>query len=166
MEIKTFLLSLFFLVAYVTASAQLKRTMVCPDINIDILDGIVNKTLLPNSTPGLIEKVLPCFTAAEPVGTNAKCGAGVFYKDKDVYFYTDRNYIEIGPAFKGKLSLPLMGARRNGLFNLLGSPQVKDVHWDAYQTSYGIIILNFNSANRVDKIQFSTQNANSIQLCQ
>jgi len=166
MEIKTLLLSFFFLISYVTASAQLKRTMVCPDINIDILDGIVNKTLLPNSTPGLIEKILPCFTGAEPVGTSAKCGAGVFYKDKDVYFYTDRDYIEIGPAFKGNLSLPLMGARRNGLFNLLGNPQVKDVHWDAYQTSYGILILYFNSANRVDKIQFSTQSANSIQLCQ
>ena len=39
-----------------------------------------------------------------------KCGGGVFYKAQDIYFYTGRDYVEIGPKFKGKLSWPLMGA--------------------------------------------------------
>jgi hypothetical protein len=148
------------------ASAQLKTTVKCPDFNIDILDGIINKNILPNSTVGQIKLNLPCFTSFEEEGTTAKCGAGVFYKDKDVSFYTTRDYVEIGPAFKGKISIPLMGAPRSGLFKWLGTPQIKDVKWDAFQTSYGVLILYYNDASKVNKIQFSTQTASSIKLCE
>ena len=147
-------------------SAQLKTTPKCPTIEINILDGIVNGTILPTSTVGQIKLNLPCFTSFEEEGTSAKCGAGVFYKDKDIYFYTTRDYVEIGPAFKGKLSIPLMGAPRNGLFKWLGPPQIKDVSWDAFQTSYGVLILYYNKAAKVNKIQFSTQSANTIHLCE
>jgi len=163
---KTIIAFLSSLVLSAAASAQLKTTPKCPAIEIDILDGIVNKTILPNSTVGQIKLNLPCFTSFEEEGTSAKCGAGVFYKDKDVYFYTSRDYIEIGPAFKGTLSVPLMGAPRNGLFKWLGTPQIKDVNWDAFQTAYGILILYYNSAAKVNKIQFSTLSSNTIHLCE
>lgn len=146
--------------------AQLKTTPKCPAIEINILDGIVNGNILPTSTVGFIKNNLPCFTSFEDEGTTAKCGAGVFYKDKDIYFYTTRDYIEIGPAFKGKLSVPLLGVPRNSLFKLLGSPQIKDISWDAFQTSYGILILYYNKESKVDKVQFSTQSASSIKLCE
>jgi len=148
------------------ASAQLKTTPKCPSFDIDILHGIVNQVILPTSTVGQIKLNLPCFTSFEEEGTSAKCGAGVFYKDKDVYFYTTRDYIEIGPAFKGKLSIPLLGASRNSLFKWLGTPQIKDVTWDAFQTAYGVLILYYNNTSKVDKIQFSTQTANTIHLCE
>ena len=154
----------FFL--FSAASAQLKTTPKCPEINIDLLDGLVNKNILPTSTVGQIKLNLPCYTSFEDEGTSAKCGAGVFYKDKDVYFYTTRDYIEIGPAFKGTLSLPLMGAARSSLFKLLGTPEIKDVHWDAFQTAYGILILYYDKNSKVNKIQFSTQGASSIHLCE
>jgi hypothetical protein len=163
---KTIIVSLFSLALCAVASAQLKTTPKCPDIDIDILDGTVNKILLPTSTVGQIKLNLPCFTSFEEEGTSAKCGAGVFYKDKDVYFYTTRDYIEIGPAFKGKLSVPLMEAPRNSLFKWLGTPQIKDITWDAFQTAYGILILYYNDAAKVNKIQFSTQSANTIHLCE
>ena len=163
---KTIIVFLSSLVLCAVASAQLKTTPVCPAIDIDILDGIVNKNILPNSTVGQIKLNLPCFTSFEEEGTSAKCGAGVFYKDKDVYFYTSRDYVEIGPAFKGTLSIPLMGAPRNGLFKWLGPPQIKDVIWDAFQTAYGILILYYDNAAKVNKIQFSTQSANAIHLCE
>ncbi len=164
---KTKIILVFFSSLLCTvASAQLKTTPKCPEINIDILDGIVNGNILPGSTVGQIKLNLPCFTGFEEEGTSAKCGAGVFYKDKDVYFYTTRDYVEIDSAFKGKLSVPLMGAPRNGLFKWLGPPQIKDVSWDAFQTSYGVLILYYNSATKVNKIQFSTQSANSIHLCE
>ena len=166
MNIKTILVTLIVITSSAVASAQLNITPKCKEIYVDLLDGIINKTLLPTSTVGQIKLNLPCFTSFEEEGTSAKCGAGVFYKDKDIYFYTTRDYIEIGPAFKGKLSLPLMGAPRNGLFKLLGSPQIKDVKWDAFQTSYGILILYYNSALRVNKIQFSKMSANTIKLCE
>jgi hypothetical protein len=163
---KKIIVSLSALFLCAVAPAQLKTTVRCPGINIDILDGIVNGNILPTSTVGQIKLNLPCFTSFEEEGTSAKCGAGVFYKDKDVYFYTTRDYVEIGPAFKGKLSIPLMGAPRNGLFKWLGSPQIKDVHWDAFQTAYGVLILYYNKAAKVNKIQFSTQSSNTIHLCE
>src|SRR5215212_11324497 len=90
----------FALVLSSGTSAQLKTTPVCPEIKIDILDGIINGKLLPGSTVGQIKLNLPCFSSFEEEGTSAKCGAGVFYKSNDVYFYTSRDYVEIGPAFK------------------------------------------------------------------
>src|SRR5580700_5852038 len=116
---KAMVIGMAFLVLPGPGMTQLKTTTKCPDIVVDILDGIVNGTILPTSTVGYIKKSLPCFSSFEDVGTPAKCGAVVFYKDKDVYFYTDRNYVEIGSAFKGKLSIPLMGAPRSGLFKWL-----------------------------------------------
>ena len=163
---KTIIVSLSSLILCTVASAQLKTTPTCPGFDIDILDGIVNKTIVPTSTVGQIKLNLPCFTSFEEEGTSAKCGAGVFYKDKDVYFYTTRDYVEIGPAFKGKLSIPLMGASRDGLFKWLGSPQIKEVSWDAFQTSYGILILYYNNAAKVNKIQFSSLSASTIHLCE
>jgi len=165
-NMKTLIISLFMLASSGIASAQLKTTVKCPDVDVDILDGIVNQTILATSTVGQIKLNLPCFTSFEDVGTTAKCGAGVFYKDKDIYFYTDRDYVEIGPKFKGKLSLPLMGAARNSLFKMLGNPMIKDVKWDAFQTSYGILILYYNDASKVNKIIFSAQGANTIKLCE
>ncbi|HEX7845592.1 MAG TPA: hypothetical protein VF476_07280 [Chitinophagaceae bacterium] len=145
--------------------AQLKRTAVCPEFRIDVLDGKIN-TLNIKSTNGQIKSLFPCFSKEEPETTTAKCGGSVFYKEKDLYFYTGRDYVEIGPAFKGKLTVPLMGANRNGLFKLLGHPKIKDVSWDAYQTAYGILILYFTKAGKVNKIQMSTESADAIKLCE
>ncbi|MEO9146857.1 MAG: hypothetical protein ABI237_15005 [Ginsengibacter sp.] len=162
---KKIIVFLFTLCLYMAVSAQLKTTPKCPDFDINILKGIVNEAILPNSTIGQIKLKFPCATGTEEEGAASKCGAGVFYKDKDVYFYTDRNYIEIGPNFKGKISLPLIGASRDNLFKWLGSPQVKDIHWDAFQTAYGLLILYYNKDSKVNKIQFSTETSSSIRLC-
>lgn len=165
MKTKSIFVILYSLASAV-ASAQLQTTIKCPVISIDLLDGIVNKELVPTSTVGQIKLHLPGFTSFEEEGTTAKCGAGVFYKDNDVYFYTTRNYIEIGPNFKGRLSLPLLGAPRSSLFKLLGSPSIKDISWDAFQTAYGILILHYNGSGKVNKIQFSKESASTIKLCE
>ena len=144
---------------------QLKRTMVCPPVVVDILDGRVNGLRVTDNIAQVKSK-LPCFTSAETESATAKCGGGVFYKDRDIYFYTARDYVEIGPNFKGKLSIPLMGASRNSLFKWLGNPAIKDVSWDAFTTAYGILILYYTKANRVNKIQFSTQSTETINLCE
>jgi len=160
---------LLFLSAYffsVIATAQLHTTPKCPDLNIDILKGSVNGTIFPNATVDQIRANLPCFTSFQEEGDSSKCGGGVYYKDKGVSFYTRRDYIEIGPDFKGKLSLPLMHASRNSLFQWLGAPQMKDKNWDAFQTSYGVLILYYDQADKVNKIQFSTEKANTIRLCE
>lgn len=158
----------FFLLATFCTSlcfGQLKTTQACPDFSIDLLKGRVGD-LEPTSTIGQIKSKYPCFSRVENESDSAWCGGGVFYKDRDLYFFTGSNYIEIGPAYKGKLSLPLMGASRNNLFNILGNPMIKDVNWDVYQTAYGIMLLYFTKANKVNKIRFSTENTGSIKLCE
>ena len=148
-----------------TVFAQLKTTTVCPVFVVNILDGRVNE-LDPNSTVGEIKSKLPCFSGTEEETTSSKCGGGVFYKDRDIDFYTGRDYVEIREKFKGKLSIPLMGASRNSLFKWLGHPKIKDVNWDAFQMSYGTLVLYYNKAGKINKLQFSTKSSETLRLCE
>ena len=147
------------------ARAQLKTTPVCPAMYVDILDGKVNQ-LTPTSTIGQIKAQLPCYSSAEEETTGGGCGGGVFYKDRDIYFYTGRDYVTIGEKFKGRLSIPLLGASRNNLFKWLGNPKIKDVNWDAFQMAYGTMILYYNKAGKINKLQLSTQSTETIKLCE
>jgi len=161
---KNIFLSLSATMLFTIAAAQLKTEVKCPVMNVDILNGNVNHIIIPTSNMAQIKKNLSCFTSFEE-DIRSKCGSNVFYKDEDIRFFVSRNYIEIGPHFKGVLSVPLLGASRNILFKLLGDPQIKQPAWDAFKTSYGILILYYNKENKVDKIQLSTQSTSTIQLC-
>lgn len=149
----------------ISVQAQLKTTKLCPAFTVEILDGKVNDLRVTDNNAQIKAK-LPCFTSEEAESSSSKCGGGVFYKDRDIYFYTGRDYVEIGPKFKGKLSLPLMGASRNSLFKWLGHPKIKDISWDAFTTQYGILILYYTKANKVNKIQLSTKTTDTINLCE
>jgi hypothetical protein len=144
--------------------AQLKVTPVCNAFVVDILGGKVND-VRPDFNNAQVKTKLPCFTSEEADGTG-KCGGLVSYKDKDIYFYTGRDYIQIGPGFKGRLTMPLMGATRNSLFKLLGLPKLKDPGWDAFQTQYGCLILYYTAAGKVRMIRFSTKTTDQINLCE
>lgn len=159
------ILFLALIMTGLAAQAQLKTTKTCPAFSVDILDGRVNELRITDNIAQIKGK-LPCFSSTEDESTTAKCGGGVFYKDQDIYFYTGRDYVEIGPKFKGKLSLPLMGASRNSLYKWLGNAKIKDVTWDAFTTQYGILILYYTKASKVNKIQFSTKSTDTINLCE
>lgn len=165
MKTKRILLLLPFLILYCSSSAQLKTTTACPAFSVDVLKGRVNDLLEASSTGGQVKKLFPCFTS-EGTGSGAACGTFVFYKDKDIYFYTERNYVEIGEKFTGKLSLPLMGAARNSLFKWLGHPKIKEISRDAFQTAYGTLILYYNKTGKVNKLQFSTKQTEELKLCE
>jgi hypothetical protein len=151
---------LWMLIAY----PQLKTTPVCPTFVVDILDGKINE-LYPNSTMGEIKAKFPCFSQIEEESASARCGGSIYYKDRDIYFYTGRDYIEIKEKFKGKLTIPLLGASRNGLFKWLGHPKIKDVNWDAFQMAYGTMVLYYNKSGKVIKLQISTKSTESLSLC-
>ncbi|MBO9562553.1 MAG: hypothetical protein J7621_07260 [Niastella sp.] len=144
--------------------AQLKAKAVCPAFEIDILEGRVNNRFKANAGLGELKGVFPCYTSI--TGDTAKCGEAIYFKDKDITFFTNRDYIEIGEKFKGKMSIPLIGAARGSLFNTLGHPKMKDDTWDAFQTSYGTLVLHYNKANKVRLIQFSTRETSSLSLCE
>jgi hypothetical protein len=163
---KKILSILLLLAAVKVTSAQLKVKEQCGVFNVDILMGRVNTYILPGSLPDFVKTKLPCFTSAEAETAAAKCGGGVFYKDKDIYFYTSRDYIEIGPKFKGKLSIPLMGAKRNTIGKWLGIPKLKDTNWEAYQTSYGCLVVYFGKSAAVNKIIFSSLGTETLKLCE
>ena len=153
-------------VAFATVSqAQLKVKATCPEFYVDILDGKVNG-LKANAMIYDVRNQFPCFTTTEDESNSAKCGGGVFYKDKDVYFYTNRDYIEIGPKYKGKMSVPLLGTKRGSLFSKLGNPIMKDATWDAYQTNYGTLIIYYDAAGKANKLQISTLGTSTLNLCE
>jgi hypothetical protein len=155
------------LLTVIATQAQLKTSNQnqCGPFTIDILGGKLNG-IEADVTPAEIKKQLPCFTSEEKEDTSSKCGGLIAFKDKDVFFYTGRNYVEIREKYNGKLSIPLMGAARGSLFKHLGLPAVKDTNWEAYQTSYGILIVYYNKANKINKIQFSTETTSTINLCE
>ena len=159
-----FLLSAVLLMG-IAVSAQLKTTAICNAFVIDVLDGNVNK-VEPDFTPERIKQAFPCFTSVEPENSTSACGGGVFFKDRGIFFFTGRDYIEIREKFKGRLTVPLMGAARNGLYKWLGNPKIKDVTWDAYQTSYGTLVVHFNKANKVNLLQFSKLSTDALSLCE
>ncbi|MES1217562.1 MAG: hypothetical protein ABUT20_18780 [Bacteroidota bacterium] len=156
---------LIFLLISIGSSAQLKTTPVCNTFVVDILDGKIND-VRTDFTIGQIKKMLPCFTGSEPEDASSHCGGGVFYKDKDVYFYTGRDYVEIKEKFKGSMSIPLMGANRNSLFKWLGNPKIKDISWDAFETKYGTLVLYYNKANKINRILFSKKSTETLSLCE
>jgi hypothetical protein len=150
------------------ASAQLRAKSKCPDFYVDILNGTVND-LKPNNTQTEIKEKFPCFSGAEEESETAKCGGGIFFKDKDIFFYTRRKYVEIGPKFIGKTSFPLLGTKRGSLFSKLGNPKVKDDLWDAFETQYGTLVLHYDVAGAAGKVkyfQFSTLGTEQLNLCQ
>ena len=162
---KKLLLSLSLLWLSASSMAQLKVTASCAAIVVDILDGKVNG-IRPDITANELKERLPCFTSSEDESGSAKCGGGVYYKDKDLYFYTQRDYVEIGEKFQGKLSIPLIGASRSTLFKWLGNPKLKDTNWDAYQMNYGTLVLHYSPAGKVKLIQFSTKSSDELSLCE
>src|SRR5690348_8193158 len=99
-----------FLCLASVSMAQLKTSAAaCPPFEVDILDGKVNG-YKANTIAGMIKNKWPCFSSVTT--DSAKCGEGVFYKDKGISFFTGRDYVEITEGFKGKLSIPLLGAPR------------------------------------------------------
>jgi|SRR5436190_15028522 len=146
------------------AMAQLKATAVCPPFTIDLMDGNVNG-LYPKSAIEEIRTKFPCVTDIVEQASGSKC-AGVFFRPLDVSFFTERNYIEIGEKFKGKMAPALMGVSRTTLFTLLGQPKLKDPKWEAFQMGYGTLVLYYNSAGKVNKIQISSKSTESLKLCE
>jgi hypothetical protein len=162
---KKFLSLLLAMGLICVAMAQLKVKTKCPTLEVDILNGNINH-IKPDYPIPEIKAQLPCFSSAEDEGPNAKCGGGVFYNDQDVYFYTQRDYIQIGEKFKGHLSIPLLGADRKNLFKWLGNAKLKDDTWDAFQMAYGTLVLRYNAAGKVKLIQFSTRGTDEMSICE
>lgn len=162
---KNLLFILLFSVTALTSFSQLKTTPVCNTFVVDILNGKVG-TVEADYSQGRVKEAYPCFTSQIPDTSSSPCGGAVFYKDKDIYFYTGRGYIEIREKFQGKLSIPLMGANRNSLFKWLGNPKIKDVNWDAFQTAYGTLVLHYNKAGKINLIQFSKKGTDALSLCE
>jgi hypothetical protein len=144
--------------------AQLTATPQCNAIVVDVYKGWINETK-PNADPEQIKAKLPCFTLFEKESNENKCGGGVYYADKDFKFFIQRDYFVIGEKFKGKLTLPLLGAKQDALFAWLGNPKLKDSNWEAYQMQYGTLIVYFNVKKVVNKIIISTKLSEEIQLC-
>lgn len=161
---KNYSLLLLIFAASLQANAQLVAKNDCGAISVDIYKGWINE-VKPNFDPEQIKAKLPCYTLFEKESNESKCGGGIYYADKDLKFFIQRDYFVIGEKFKGKLSIPLLGAKQDALFAWLGNPKVKDANWEAYQMAYGILIVYFNAKKLVNKIIISTKSVDEIDLC-
>lgn len=147
------------------AKAQLKSKTDCGTITVDVYKGWVNE-LKPNADPERMKLKIPCFTSFEPEGSESKCGGGIYYADQGLIIYTQRDYYEIGEKMKGKINIPLIGAKREAMFAWFGNPKIKDTNWEAYQMSYGTLVVYFNAKKLVNKVIMSTVPSESMQLCE
>ena len=98
--------------AWLLSSAQLTVKVKCGDFVVDILDGKVND-VHPDFTTAQIKAKLPCVTSEDP--STSACGGALIYKAQDVKFFPARNYVEIGPNFKGRMTVPTMSMCTMGL---------------------------------------------------
>lgn len=147
-----------------STTAQLKAKADCGLITVDVFKGWINQAK-PDDDPEQIKIKLPCFSSFEKEGNESKCGGGVYYADKGLTFYVQRDYVVIDEKFKGKFNAAIMGAKSDALFAILGNPKLKDANWEAYQMAYGIMIVYYNTKGLVNKIIISTKTTDEIQLC-
>jgi hypothetical protein len=159
----TFIFLLLFFAAFTTV-AQLKTKPDCGPITVDVHKGWINEAK-PNDDPEQIKAKLPCFTSFEKEGNESGCGGGVYYDDKGICFYIQRDYVVITEAFKGKFTVPLFGAKSDDLFVKFGNPKVKDTNWEAYQMAFGIMIVYYNMKGTINKVILSTKGVDAIDLC-
>ena len=164
MKKKATLLALAFIISSQFVHAQLRSTPYCPTFVIDILDGTVSK-MHPLSPFGDIKNHLPCFTDVVDELTSGGCG-GVFFKDKGIYFYTYRHYIDIKGNFVGNMSLPLMGSDRKMLFSWFGNAALKDINWEVYQMRYGCLVVFFDINAKVNRVIISSNSPETLRLCE
>jgi hypothetical protein len=160
--------SILIVIACITisfsVSAQLVSSApVCPTFRADILDGNINK-VHPKSTLGEVVKTFPCYTTK--VDKDSMECTRVIYADKGVTFFPARNYIEIRDNFKGTMEPALLGKSRGSLFTTLGNPKMKDANWDAYQTQYGTLVVYYNKAGKINKLQMSSRGTDTMKLCE
>jgi hypothetical protein len=147
----------------ICAGAQLKTKTQCASFVLDVLDGKVND-VHADFTTAQIKAKLPCVSSEDP--ESSKCGGALHYKDQDITFFPARDYIEVGPGFKGKSTVPLLGGKRGSFYKFLGAPKLKDADWDAFETQYGCLILYYNAAGKVKLVRFSTKTTDDIHLCE
>ncbi|RXK62080.1 hypothetical protein ESA94_03450 [Lacibacter luteus] len=161
---KKAILLLVLVTVSVMVTAQLKVKPDCGVLTVDVHKGWINEAK-PNADPEQIKTKLPCFTSFEKEGTTSTCGGGVFFDDKGIRFYTQRDYIVITDKFKGKFTSPLLGVKKAAMFAKYGNPKLKDANWEAYQMAYGIIVVYYNTAATINKIIISTKTTDDIDLC-
>lgn len=155
---------LLLLAGSVSVSAQLKVKPDCGVLSVDVYKGWINE-VKPNADPELMKAKLPCFTSFQKERNESLCGGGVFFDDKGIRFYTQRDYIVITDKFKGKFTAPVLGVKKANMFTRFGNPKLKDGNWEAYQMAYGIMIVYYNAAGISNKVIISTKTTDDIDLC-
>lgn len=67
----------------------------CAPLTLDLAVGTVSG-LAPTATPAEVERLLPCFST--------RSADGLVFSDYDLSFHTSRQFIEVGPRFRGSIT--------------------------------------------------------------
>lgn len=158
------ILLLMLIAVKVAATAQLKVKPDCGVLTVDVYKGWINE-VKPNADPEYMKTKLPCFTSFVKESNAVACGGGVYFDDKGIRFYTQRDYIVITDKFKGKFTAPVLGVKKAAMFAKYGNPKLKDANWEAYQMAYGIMVVYYNKAGVINKVIISTKSTEEIDVC-
>jgi serine/threonine-protein kinase len=122
---------------------------------VDLAHGTVNG-LSPDASQEEIKEILPYFTGSTPETDEMNHGGGVFFTQREMYFYTRLDMIEIRRAFRGEVRPPVLGAMKWKAVELLGEPLA--THDDAiyYSRRYGCVRLELDG-DAVKEIDISAK---------
>lgn len=116
----------------------------CDTLFLNLHEGLVNG-LYPTAPQELIKYKMPCFSGSTDDSSEYNCGGGVFYQRQDLFFYTFRNYLEVGKGFPGKTSYPrFFNYKKPQVEALLGKPSespTPDIY--LYDMEYGCLRVHF-----------------------
>lgn len=141
----------------------------CDSVFVNLKKGTVNG-LIPSATQEQVKAALPCFTGDTEDGSDFNCGGGVFYLNHDFYFYTGSDYVEFRKNFSGKLSVPVIGMKKNAAIRALkpGKPVRKKVVESStylfFKTVYGCFWIKVID-DIVVELAISNKPAAKIKLC-
>lgn len=147
----------------------------CGLLIVDLSYGSVNG-LNPVSSPDQIKGKLPCFTGMTPETSAENCNGGIFYKTRDIYFYTSLDCINIRSKFEGSFvynrqSIQLIGVSLTELQKIFGkesdyyrSPSSSTHKYPVFTTSYGHVVFDLVN-DHVVEVNICNQKKIDLRLC-
>lgn len=147
----------FFIILILVSNAILAQD--CSKLFVDLKKGTIND-VKPTASHHEIKMTIPCSDGETEDGTNYYDGGGVWFLNRDFFYYTEQKYIRIGKNFKGLFNIPILGISKNIAIEKLGlgKPIKIEGNEDFFyqyiylETKYGCLKLKIenNSGNVIE----------------
>lgn len=142
---------LFLFVNQYASSEKTADDNPCNNMYVDLENGTLNG-LNGSESMDEVKTMFPCFTGeSEENEDGINCGGGIFFLDHDLFFYTQKDYINLRKNFLGETSSAILGVTATDAMNLFGEPNVTSTYVDdwldetsiymQYEKKWGTLVL-------------------------